>query len=46
MNIFDILIGFIGGGAIGGGALYALQQGKIKEALQKYEKIRTALGEN
>lgn len=45
MNIFDILIGFIGGGAIGGGALYALQQGKIKEALQKYEKIRTALGE-
>ncbi|CCI14739.1 conserved hypothetical protein [Microcystis aeruginosa PCC 9806] len=45
MNIFDILIGFVGGGAIGGGALYALQEGKIREALQKYEKIRTALGE-
>ncbi|TRU24231.1 MAG: hypothetical protein EWV81_14590 [Microcystis aeruginosa Ma_SC_T_19800800_S464] len=45
MNIFDILIGFVGGGAIGGGALYALQEGKIREARQKYEKIRTALGE-
>ncbi|MCA2840908.1 MAG: hypothetical protein IM456_01910 [Microcystis sp. M079S1] len=45
MNIFDILIGFVGGGAIGGGALYALQEGKIREALQKYEKIRAALGE-
>ncbi|MCZ8249208.1 hypothetical protein [Microcystis sp. LE19-195.1E] len=45
MNIFDILIGFVGGGAIGGGALYALQEGKIREALQKYEKVRAALGE-
>ena len=45
MNIVDILIGFVGGGAIGGGALYALQEGKIREALQKYEKIRAALGE-
>ena len=45
MNIFDILIGFVGGGAIGGGALYALQEGKIREALQKYAKIRTDLGE-
>jgi len=45
MNIVDILIGFVGGGAIGGGALYTLQQGKIREALQKYEKIRAALGE-
>ncbi|TRU75235.1 MAG: hypothetical protein EWV55_09530 [Microcystis viridis Mv_BB_P_19951000_S69] len=45
MNIVDILIGFVGGGAIGGGALYTLQQGKIREALQKYEKIRVALGE-
>ena len=44
MNIFDILIGFVGGGAIGGGALYALQEGKIREALQKYEKIQAALG--
>jgi hypothetical protein len=45
MNIVDILIGFVGGGAIGSGALYALQQGKISEALQKYEKMRTALGD-
>jgi gas vesicle protein len=45
MNIFDILIGFVGGGAIGGGALYALQEGKIREARQKYAKIRTDLGE-
>jgi hypothetical protein len=45
MNIVDILIGFVGGGAVGGGALYALQQGKISEALQKYEKIRAALGQ-
>ena len=45
MNIFDILIGFVGGGAIGGGALYALQEGKIREERQKYQKIRTALGE-
>ena len=45
MNIVDILIGFVGGGAIGGGALYALQEGKIREALQKQEKIRAALGE-
>jgi hypothetical protein len=45
MSIVDILIGFVGGGAIGGGALYALQEGKIREALQKYEKIRAALGE-
>jgi hypothetical protein len=45
MNILDILIGFVGGGAIGGGALYALQQGKISEALQKYEKIQAALGQ-
>jgi hypothetical protein len=45
MNIFDILIGFVGGGAIGGGALYALQEGKIRESLQKYAKIRTDLGE-
>jgi len=45
MNIVDILIGFVGGGAIGGGALYALQEGKIREALQRYEKIRAALGE-
>ncbi|BCU13475.1 hypothetical protein [Microcystis aeruginosa] len=44
MNIFDILIGFVGGGAIGGGALYALQEGKIREALQKYDKIQAALG--
>jgi len=36
MNIFDILIGFVGGGAIGGGALYALQEGKIREERQKY----------
>lgn len=45
MSIVDILIGFVGGGAIGGGALYALQEGKIREARQKYEKIRTDLGE-
>ncbi|MCA2690805.1 MULTISPECIES: hypothetical protein [unclassified Microcystis] len=45
MSIVDILIGFVGGGAIGGGALYALQEGKIKEALQKQEKIQAALGE-
>ncbi|CCI27795.1 conserved hypothetical protein [Microcystis aeruginosa PCC 9809] len=45
MSIFDILIGFVGGGAIGGGALYALQEGKIREALQKYEKIQAAWGE-
>ncbi|MFN7909601.1 MAG: hypothetical protein ACK5N6_16625 [Microcystis sp.] len=45
MSIVDILIGFVGGGAIGGGALYALQQGKIREALQKQEKIRADLGE-
>ncbi|MCA2627657.1 MULTISPECIES: hypothetical protein [unclassified Microcystis] len=45
MSIVDILIGFVGGGAIGGGALYALQEGKIREALQRYEKIRAALGE-
>jgi flagellar biosynthesis GTPase FlhF len=45
MNIVDILIGFVGGGAIGGGALYVLQQGKIREALEKYEKIQAALGE-
>ena len=45
MSIVDILIGFVGGGAIGGGALYALQQGKIREALQKQEKIQAALGE-
>ena len=45
MSIVDILIGFVGGGAIGGGALYALQEGKIREALQKYEKIQAALGE-
>ncbi|MFN5972661.1 MAG: hypothetical protein ACK47N_00995 [Microcystis sp.] len=45
MNIFDILIGFVGGGAIGGGALYAFQQGKIREALEKYEKIQAALGQ-
>ena len=45
MSIVDILIGFVGGGAIGGGALYALQERKIREALQKYEKIRAALGE-
>jgi len=44
MNIFDILIGFVGGGAIGGGALYALQEGKIREALQKQGKIRADLG--
>ena len=44
MSIVDILIGFVGGGAIGGGALYALQEGKIREALQKYEKIQAALG--
>jgi len=44
MNIVDILIGFVGGGAIGGGALYAFQQGKIREALEKYEKIRADLG--
>jgi len=43
MNIFDILIGFVGGGAIGGGALYAFQQGKIREALEKYGKIQAAL---
>lgn len=45
MSIFDILIGFVGGGAIGGGALYALQEGKIREALQKYEKIQAAWGD-
>jgi hypothetical protein len=45
MNIVDILIGFVGGGAIGGGALYFLQQGKISEALEKYQKIQTALGQ-
>jgi hypothetical protein len=45
MSIVDILIGFVGGGAIGGGALYALQQGKIREALQKQDKIQAALGE-
>ncbi len=45
MSIVDILIGFVGGGAIGGGALYALQEGKIREALQKQEKIQAALGE-
>ncbi|MBE8996296.1 hypothetical protein [Microcystis aeruginosa] len=45
MSIVDILIGFVGGGAIGGGALYALQEGKIREALQKQEKIRADLGE-
>ena len=45
MNIVDILIGFVGGGAIGGGALYAFQQGKIREALEKYEKIQAALGQ-
>jgi len=45
MNIVDILIGFVGGGAIGGGALYALQQGKIREALEKYDKIQAALGQ-
>ncbi|MBC1194430.1 hypothetical protein H0901_03800 [Microcystis aeruginosa BLCCF158] len=45
MSIVDILIGFVGGGAIGGGALYALQQGKIREALQKQEKIQADLGE-
>ncbi len=44
MNIFDILIGFVGGGAIGGGALYALQEGKIREERQKYAKIRADLG--
>ncbi|MFM2378533.1 MAG: hypothetical protein RLZZ143_1111 [Cyanobacteriota bacterium] len=44
MNIFDILIGFVGGGAIGGGALYAFQQGKIREALEKYQKIQADLG--
>ena len=43
MNIVDILIGFVGGGAIGGGALYAFQQGKIREALEKYGKIQAAL---
>jgi hypothetical protein len=45
MNIFDILIGFVGGGAIGGGALYALQEGKIREVLQKQKKIQAALGD-
>lgn len=45
MSIVNILISFVSGGAIGGGALYALQQGKIREALHKYEKIRKALGE-
>ncbi|MFM7793477.1 MAG: hypothetical protein ACKO90_37150, partial [Microcystis panniformis] len=45
MSIVDILIGFVGGGAIGGGALYALQEGKIREALQKQEKIRADSGE-
>jgi len=45
MSIVDILIGFVGGGAIGGGALYAFQQGKIREALEKYEKIQAALGQ-
>jgi len=44
MSIVDILIGFVGGGAIGGGALYALQEGKIREALQKQGKIRADLG--
>ena len=44
MSIFDILIGFVGGGAIGGGALYALQEGKIREERQKYAKIRADLG--
>ncbi|TRU93222.1 MAG: hypothetical protein EWV76_00830 [Microcystis novacekii Mn_MB_F_20050700_S1] len=43
MNIFDILIGFVGGGAIGGGALYALQQGEIREARQKYKETEAAL---
>ncbi|NCR39768.1 MAG: hypothetical protein GPJ21_07790 [Microcystis aeruginosa W13-11] len=45
MNIVDILISFVGGGVIGGGALYALQKGKIREALQKQKKIRADLGE-
>lgn len=45
MSIVDILIGFVGGGAIGGGALYALQEGKIRETLQKQDKIQAALGE-
>jgi len=44
MSIVDILIGFVGGGAIGGGALYALQEGKIREARQKQGKIRADLG--
>ncbi|CCI18780.1 conserved hypothetical protein [Microcystis aeruginosa PCC 9807] len=43
MNIFDILIGFVGGGAIGGGALYALQEGKIREERQKYKETEAAL---
>jgi hypothetical protein len=43
MSIVDILIGFVGGGAIGGGALYALQEGKIREARQKQGKIRAYL---
>jgi hypothetical protein len=43
MNIVDILLGFVGGGAIGGGALYALQQGKITDTIRQYEKTRSAL---
>ena len=43
MSIVDILIGFVGGGAIGGGALYALQQGEIREARQKYKETEAAL---
>jgi hypothetical protein len=45
MNIVDMVIGFVGGGAIGGGALYALQQGKIAELTKQFQKTRSALNE-
>ncbi|MEG3436239.1 hypothetical protein V0288_03835, partial [Pannus brasiliensis CCIBt3594] len=45
MNIGDILIGFVGGGAIGGGVLYALKQGKITELTKQFDKARSALDE-
>ncbi len=43
MSFMDVLLGFIGGGVIGGGGLYALNQGKLNEASQKYVQMREAL---
>lgn len=43
MNIIDILIGYGLGCVMGGGSLYAFQQEKIKELMEKYKTTEISL---